>query len=266
MGPKRVVITGAATGIGAETTRRLRADGAHVTALDIARPSDTVDAYLPVDLSDIASIDRAVAGLDGPFDALCNIAGLPPRDGLEAQILKVNFLGLRRFTLGVLDRLAPGASIVNVASLAGQRWRENLDQVKSLMALPDDADTAKFCDAHGIDPVRAYDLSKEAVIVWTMAQTEHLIARDLRMTSVSPAAIATGILDDFKAAFGERATKNIARVGRAGTPEEVAAVIVFLTSPSSGWLKGIDVLIDGGTVAVNQCDALELSPYSDVSG
>jgi len=258
MSQRRVVITGAATGIGAETARLLRAAGTHVTALDIAEPSDTVDAYVPVDLGDPAAIDRAVASLEGSFDALCNVAGLPPREGLTAKILTVNFLGLRRLTTAMLDRLSPGASIVNVASVAGMRWRDNLDQVKALLALSDDADTADFCNAHGIDHVRAYDLSKEAVIVWTMAQTEALIARDLRANTVSPAAVATGILDDFKAAFGERTARNIARVGRTGTPEEIAAVIVFLASPASGWLKGIDIRIDGGTVALNQCDALSL--------
>jgi len=254
----RVVITGAATGIGAETARRLRAAGAHVTALDIAEPSDAIDAYVPVDLGDTAAIDAAVAALDGPFDALCNVAGLPPREGLTAKILAVNFLGLRRLTTAMLDKLSPGASIVNVASVAGMRWRDNLDQVKALMALSDDGDTAAFCETHDIDRVRAYDLSKEAVIVWTMAQTEALITRELRANTVSPAAVATGILDDFKAAFGERAARNIARVGRTGTPEEIAAVIVFLASPASGWLKGIDIRIDGGTVALNMCDALDL--------
>jgi len=258
MATNRVVVTGAATGIGAETVRQMRARGAHVTALDIAEPSDTVDAYVPVDLGDPAAIDHAVAALEGPFDALCNIAGLPPRERLAGPILKVNFLGLRRFTTAMLDRMAPGGSIVNVASLAGIRWHENLAQVKALMALPDNADTAAFCEADGIDHVRAYNLSKEAVIVWTMAQTEALIAQDIRMNSVSPAAVATGILDDFKTAFGERTAKNIARVGRTGTPEEIAAVIVFLASPASGWLKGIDIRIDGGTAALNISDNLGL--------
>ncbi len=258
MSAKSVVVTGAATGIGAETVRQLRAAGAHVTGVDIAAPTGTVDAYVPVDLGDPAAIDRAVAALEGPFDALCNIAGLPPREGLSAPILSVNFLGFRRFTTAMLDRMAPGASIVNVASLAGIRWRENLEQVKALMALPDDANTVGFCETNGIDHVRAYNLSKEAVIVWTMAQTEALIARDLRMNSVSPAAVATGILDDFKTAFGDRTAKNIARVGRTGTPEEIAAVIVFLASPASGWLKGVDIRIDGGTAALNICDTMGL--------
>ena len=111
MSAKSVVVTGAATGIGAETVRQLRAAGAHVTGVDIAAPTGTVDAYVPVDLGDPAAIDRAVAALEGPFDALCNIAGLPPREGLSAPILSVNFLGFRRFTAAMLDRMAPGASI-----------------------------------------------------------------------------------------------------------------------------------------------------------
>ena len=90
-----------------------------------------------------------------------------------------------------------------------------------------------FIQAHGIDGTRTYNLSKEAVIVLTQTLTEPLIARDIRVSSVSPAAVSTGILQDFVTAFGERVAKNIARVGRPGDADEVADVIVFLASPES---------------------------------
>ena len=93
----------------------------------------------------------------------------------------------------------------------------------------------------------------------TMAQTEAMIARGMRMNSVSPAAVSTGILEDFTKAFGERVAKNIARAGRAGTPEEVADVIAFLAGPDSAWLKGTDIVIDGGMGAMAQTDMLGLS-------
>lgn len=256
-----VAITGCATGIGAESARILRSRGAHVTGFDVADASGLVDTYIPLDLSDPKSIARAVDAAAGHFDALCNIAGLPPKSGsLSAgRILSVNFIGTRHFTQALLPKLAKGASIVNMASRAGSRWRENLPQVKALLALDDSAEPAAFCKAQAIDDVRAYDLSKEAIIVWTLAQSEPLLKRDVRINSISPGAITTRIYDDFINAFGERATRQIARAGRAGKPEEVAELVAFLASRESAWIKGVDINVDGGKGAFATCDALGLT-------
>ena len=158
----------------------------------------------------------------------------------------------------MLEKLAQGAAIVNTASRAGAMWRDNLEEVKALMALDTPDALPDFVAQRNMDHVRAYNLSKEAVIVLTMAETEALIARGLRMNSVSPAAVSTGILDDFVSAFGERVARNIARAGRAGTPGEVADVIAFLAGPDSRWLKGVDIAIDGGMGAMTQSDQLGL--------
>lgn len=253
----RAAITGAATGIGAATVRKLRARGYAVVAFDIAEPAD-VDQWIRVDMSDPESIAAATAQVDGRFDCLINNAGLPPRPGLEQAILSVNFLGLVQLTNALIPRLAEGGAIVNTASRAGAAWRENIEQVKSLIALSGPAELADFVETHALDHVRAYALSKEAVIAWGIARTEGLIASNLRINSVSPAAVSTGILEDFKTAFGERTAKNIARVGRPGSPEEVADLIVFLASRESHWLRGNDVTIDGGMSALATADRLGL--------
>ena len=252
----RVALTGAATGIGAEVAAKLKARGDHVTAFDIAEPAG-VDHWIKVDLSDPKSIATALSQAEGPFDALINNAGLPPREGLAELVLQVNFFGLRSFMEGMLDKLSQGAAIVNTASRAGAMWRDNLDQVKALMALVP-ADLPAFLETQNIDATRAYNLSKEAVIVLTMAQTEAMIARGFRMNSVSPAAVSTDILADFTAAFGDKVVQNIARVGRPGNADEIADVIVFLASSQSGWIKGQDLVIDGGMSALATRDALDL--------
>lgn len=255
----KVAITGGATGIGAATAAALKAIGADVTAFDITQPSAHIDRWVPLDLASMTSINQALAKAHGPYDVLINNAGLSPREGMAEVVLKVNYFGMAAFAEGMLGRLAKGASIVNVASRAGINWRQNIEQVKALMALTDHAQIAEFIRSQKIDHVRAYDLSKEAVIVWTIANTERLKDMDMRANSVSPAAVSTGILDDFIAAFGERATKNIARAGRAGRPEEIADVIVFLASPQSRWLKGVDIAPDGGMLAMAQMDMLGLN-------
>jgi NAD(P)-dependent dehydrogenase (short-subunit alcohol dehydrogenase family) len=253
----RAAITGAATGIGAETVKKLKARGYEVTAFDIVEPKG-VDHWIALDMSDLSAIEDAVAQVAAPFDCLINNAGLPPRDGLTKKILEVNYFGLVRLATLMEPKLKPGASIVNTASRAGAAWRENIEQIKALMSLDGPADLDWFIGETQIDHVRAYGLSKEAVIVWGIANTERLLARGLRVNSVSPAAVSTGILDDFGVAFGERMAKNIARSGRPGLPEEVADVIMYLISDQSAWVKGQDITMDGGMSAFATCDALEL--------
>ena len=252
----KIALTGGATGIGAAVASKMQALGHSVTSFDIAEPQG-VAQWIKTDLSDEASITRALAQAAGPFDALINNAGLPPREGMAERVLQVNWFGFSQFLDGMLDKLTEGAAIVNVASRAGAMWRDNLAQVQALRGLTRDG-LEGFVAEHNIDATRAYNLSKEAMIVMTHARTQEMISRGLRMNAVSPAAVSTGILDDFVKAFGPRVAANIARAGRAGTPEEVADVIVFLASPQAGWIKGQDIAIDGGMGPMTLADTLEL--------
>lgn len=246
----RVAITGAASGIGAAAAAVLKHQGAQVVAFDRAEPATDLDQWICLDMADPESIAAAVHSATGRFDALLNIAGLPPRKGQASQVLAVNYVGLVGFTRQFVDKLNAGGSIVNLASRAGNDWQANTEQVAALMSVsnPDDLDT--FVAAHDVDDVRAYHLSKEALIVWTMQQTQDLLRQELRMNCVSPAAVSTGILPEFKAAFGERATKGIALAGRAGSPQEIAELVAFLARPESSWIRGANIAIDGGLDAM----------------
>ena len=252
----RIALTGGATGIGAETAARLRARGDHVTVFDIQEPKENVDIWIETDLSDPNAIHSALEKVNGPFDALINNAGVPPREGQQELVLRLNYFGLKTFQDAMLNKLARGASIVNVASRAGAQWRENLDEVKALInGNPDDL--PEFIRSHDLSPARAYNLSKEAVIVMSQRETAPLLARDIRVNSVSPAAVSTGILPDFAAAFGDKMVKNLALTGRAGEAGEIADVIIFLASPESRWIKGQDVVVDGGMSAMLTQNTLE---------
>jgi NAD(P)-dependent dehydrogenase (short-subunit alcohol dehydrogenase family) len=257
-----IVITGASNGIGAALAKLLLAEGKQVIALDIAPPDFDGTTFIKVDLSDPASIADAIASCPTLINGLCNCAGLPPRDGLEETILAVNFHGTKALTKGLEDRFQDGASIVNLASRAGARWRDGLEQVKRL-AQTQRADLPSFVSTESLDPVRAYDLSKEAVILWTMAYNEQLLNKGLRINSISPGAVETRILDDFATAFGERMSKNVKRAGRAGTADEIAKLAHFLLSPASNWIKGTDISIDGGMSAFMTSDALSLGALCD---
>ena len=248
----RVLITGAAHGIGAASAARLLAMGAKIVAVDLAEPALACDWHR-ADLSDPASIDALA--LTGGFDALVNAAGLPPRAGAQEAGLALNYHGLVRLTEAALPLMPKGAAIVSLASKAGARWRENIAQVQRFTALSR-GEIADFVAMEGIDPVRAYDLSKEAVIYWTKSNTARLLAMGLRANTGSPAAIATRILPDFEADLGDRAAHGIALSGRAGTPDEVAEAVAFLASPASVWVRGVNLEVDGGLAAQLEIAAL----------
>ena len=250
---RHAVVTGAASGIGAAAAQALRRDGFKITAIDLNDPGDVADRFHQIDLD---ALSEPLPALDRPVDALVNAAGLPPRPGTEAKVLRVNFFALRRLTLHVLPLMPPGGSIVHMASKAGARWRENIAQVHRLMNQPDSATLEDFVLAENIDPVRSYDLSKEAVVSWTKSMTATLIDRGLRMNCVSPAATRTPILEDFEQAFGQRASRGVRMTRRPGTPKEIAEVIAFLASPASEWVRGCNIEADGGLTAMLETEQL----------
>lgn len=258
MASMTIAVTGVASGIGAELTAILAERGHRVIGFDIREPDVAPYRFIPLDLSDPNQVSEAAAQVDDPLDGLCNNAGLPPRAGWEEKILQVNFLSQKLFTAALLPALKPGASIVNTASRAGHGWMQGLDQICRLNKVGSSGELKRFVVDESLDPVRAYNLSKEAMIAWTIAENEPMIGRGLRMNCVSPGAVATGILDDFARAFGERMARNVERAGRPGTPREVAEIAAFLLSPESGWIKGIDIPVDGGMGGFAFADALDL--------
>src|SRR5689334_13702776 len=91
---KHIIVTGCASGIGAETVRLARFQGAKVIGMDRNEPGITLDGFVKADLSDPASIDAAVAQLPDRVDALCNVAGVPGTADRDL-VGRVNYLGLR---------------------------------------------------------------------------------------------------------------------------------------------------------------------------
>jgi NAD(P)-dependent dehydrogenase (short-subunit alcohol dehydrogenase family) len=244
---KKIVVTGAASGIGAETAKEIKNAGGFVIGVDINQPEGNVDQYIKADMSEPTSIASAIEQIPVGIDAICNIAGLPPTHD-RVQVLKVNFLGLRHFTELMIDKLNDQASIVNAASLAGLGWPESGDQIKAFLNLRDFGAVEKFCNENGIEKgtPRSYFFTKEVLIVWTMMNRWTWRDRGIRMNCVSPGPTETPILKDFLETLGERAEEDAKVMDRPGLPEDIAPVITFLCSKDSRWIKGANIPVDGG--------------------
>jgi len=239
----RLAIIGGASGIGAKTISLLQSLDHELVVFDLHEPTADV-TYIPLDLMNGEGIETAIAKAEGTFDGLAFIAGIPPRDDNAAACLTVNTISTVQFISGFMNKLNDGAAIVTVASRAGLGWQDNMAMLNDILSRGQDEMQA-FCDAGNIDAATAYRLSKQAVIYWHQMQVPDHIGKH-RFVTVSPAAVSTGILDDFINAFGPGVAKNLERVGRAGKPEEVASVIAFLLSQEANWINGIDIVIDGG--------------------
>ncbi|MEX3634038.1 coniferyl-alcohol dehydrogenase [Paraburkholderia sp. BR14320] len=252
---KTVLITGAASGIGAACAATIREQGAYVIAVDRNEPPEVLfDQFIRADLSQNDSIDSVAGQIGRRLDALCNIAGLPPTRG-RTPVLQVNFIGLRQLTLNLLPVLNDRASIVNLASLTGFGWADQIDQVRALLAVDSLEDVDAFCEQHGVDDARAYFLSKEALVAWTLQMRWKWRDRGIRMNSVSPGPVETPIHQDFLQTLGKRAEEDMLLVERAGRPDDVAPLVAFLCGDGSRWLRGVNIPCDGGMAANILCQS-----------
>ncbi len=256
---KTIVVTGCASGIGQEVARLAKQHGARVLGVDINMTHDHVDELYKADLSDPQAIAELVRVLPRGIDGLANIAGLPPTYP-AAKVLAVNLVGLKALTLGLIPKLEDGASIVNLASLAGMGWPDRVSSILESENL-DFADIDDFVNTHDAGDAggRSYFFSKEALIAWTLKNRWTWRERGIRMNSVSPGPVDTPILNDFLQTLGERAAQDAKIMDRPGRPEDIAPTVVFLLSDGSGWIRGTNIAVDGGMASHLACESNGLS-------
>lgn len=243
---KTIVVTGCASGIGLETARVCKQWGATVLGVDRTMTQEHVDALYKVDLMDPAQIKELLRVLPAGIHGLANIAGVPPTAPAEV-VLKVNLVGLKALTLGLIPKLADGASIVNLASLAGFDWANHVSSIHAAADLDFD-EVADFVATHDAGDAngRSYFFSKEALVAWTLQNRWTWRERGIRMNAVSPGPVDTPILGDFVQTLGARAEEDMRVMDRPGTPADIAPVVAFLLSDASGWIRGSNLAVDGG--------------------
>jgi NAD(P)-dependent dehydrogenase (short-subunit alcohol dehydrogenase family) len=257
---KRVVVTGASSGVGAALVELLAELGAEsITTLDVKEPADASGVtFVRTDLADPVSVDAAIAVIEGPVDALFNNAGVAAT--LPAPVvMSVNYLGPRRLTEGLLGRMPQGAAVANTASIAGGGWPQHVNEILELLAVDDWDKSLAWIDAHAELVADPYSFSKECMQVHTMRSSKATIARGVRTNSVCPGIIETPLIPDFEATMSRPLLEWTANqgIGRFATPNEIARVLAFLGSDASAYMNGTNLIADAGfsaAMATNQVD------------
>jgi NAD(P)-dependent dehydrogenase (short-subunit alcohol dehydrogenase family) len=248
---KRVVVAGAATGMGAATVGILLDLGAEVTTLDVKPVTAPVKVALDVDLRDRASVDAAVVALDAPVDALFSCAGLPGPPFSDLDVMLVNFVGARHLIESLVPKMTAGSAIVTIASMAGVAWPANLETWMDLVT-SDGFDAGRsWCEAHPetiTSVAGAYTASKQVMNAWVAWRAASLIDRGIRLNVLNPGPTDTPMMPSFERVAGSAAlidefTKPI---NRRSTAEEQAWPLVMLNSPRLSYVAGHGFNADGG--------------------
>ncbi|MDX6658300.1 MAG: hypothetical protein QOH62_3093 [Solirubrobacteraceae bacterium] len=240
--PQRVLITGAASGIGASTVKTMRAAGAQIAGIDIDAAGLAgldLDHAETADVSDDAAvghaIDRSVEALGG-LDVLVCAAGIVARGDVTTvdlatwqRVFAVNVGGAFHAARHAVAHLrqAGGGAIVFIASQLG------------LVGTPNAA---------------AYCASKGAVIQLARAMALDHGAEAITVNAVCPGPTDTPMLQRFFDASGDaarerRTFEDLMPIGRLVEPTEVAAAVAYLASPAARGVTGSVVVVDGGYVA-----------------
>jgi NAD(P)-dependent dehydrogenase (short-subunit alcohol dehydrogenase family) len=233
---KHVVVTGAASGLGAAIAAACVGEGGHVTGIDLIETAASTGAdHLVADVADETQVQNALSGL-GRIDALVNSAGVARRAKLDETrmedfdtVLRVNLRGTFLVSKHAMPLMRErGGSILHLASGVG------------LM---------------GIRNRSAYSASKGAVVALTRNMALDYAADRIRVNCLCPGFVKTPLLDALLK-DRERTARLVAQhpLGRLGEPADIAGAAVFLLSDEAAWITGQAIAVDGGLTAGNMAD------------
>lgn len=244
-----VVVTGSASGIGAATSARLRAAGHRVIGVDLRNADVEADLSTPVGRSAALGAIEALAGssLDG-FVACAGVSGLP-----SELVISINYFGAAVLLEGLRPLLAAAghASVVMICSNSiSMVPPEYLPTAVIDACLAGDESAARAAIADQSTHL-AYPTSKVAIgrLVRKLAVSPEWAGAGIRINAVAPGVIRTPMTDRTAAdpATGAAMAAIPIPMGGMGAPDDIAAVIEFLLSPSAKFVCGAIWFADGGT-------------------
>jgi NAD(P)-dependent dehydrogenase (short-subunit alcohol dehydrogenase family) len=261
--PLAVVVS--AGGIGSALARRLGQRNRLLVvdkdarALEQAVGSLAADGYDATgalcDITDPASVAALgkTVGAAGPMRILAHVAGLSPNMADWRSIMTVNLVGAARVAEALVERAGEGTAALFVSSLAGHVPPEPSAQVLAVLdapLAPDFLDRLAAAEPSEVTSHRAYSLSKRGLNRMCRAKAAQWAERGGRINSLSPGPIASpmGAFENARSPIKAEMLKKMP-LRREGTMLEVADAAEFLTSDRASYITGIDLLIDGGSMA-----------------
>ena len=192
--------------------------GPRCTPIDVKQPDTAgLASFSECDLRDPRQIEATVAKIGSVVNMLFNCAGLP-NTFPDLDVMLVNFCGLRHLTEQVIPNMLEGAdsAIASIASTAGIGWMANLELLGPLLATPDFARRAAWCEEHPAALANAYGLSKEAINAYTAFRSFPLAAQGIRINCLNPGPTDTPMMPDSRRPWA-RSTWTRSRCRSAGT-------------------------------------------------
>jgi len=258
---RHVVVTGAASGMGAAVAQLLLDLGARVTAIDVNPVALPVHQALQADLRDKAAIEAAAESIEAPVHGYFGSAGLPGAPFSDLDVMLVNFVGSRYLVDLVLSKIPAGGAIAVVASNAAMGWQLEVERLMKLVNTEGFDAGKQWCESHpeAMQP-DVYSFSKKVVNAWVASRAGALITEGKRLNCINPGPTATAMMPHFVRNAGQQTIDAfIGPIKRQATPEEQAWPLIFLNSPRSSYVNGETFTTDGGFFGALQTGQVDLS-------